>query len=175
MSNTAITVTLDRERLADVRPHLIELERVTGTGVGQLLRRVIAGDFHASDLSETVRLALIGGGASPAEAATLARVYIAERPLTEGHGLATEILLAAWNGTKPAPAAVEPPSDYDAGEVILDDTSPNPMRVENDGSLTPVGAAIFEARRQQRAAIENADRARRDAVNAAWFADNGAE
>lgn len=153
MSDTTITITLDRQRPADVRPHLIELERVTGTGVGQLLRRVIAGDFHASDLSETVRLALIGGGASPAEAATLARVYIAERPLIEGHGLATEILLAAWNGVK---AAAEPqsvyadpsfnPQDFDAGEVILDDTGPNPMRVNNDGSLTPVGAAIFDAR-----------------------------
>lgn len=136
MSDTTITVTLDRGRPADVRPHLVELERITEAGVGLLMARVIGGNFHAADLTETVRLGLIGGGATPAEAATLARVYVAERPLTEGHALATEILLAAWNGTKPAPA--KPAPEFEPGELILDATGENPMRVENDGSLTPV-------------------------------------
>lgn len=112
MSDTAITATLDHERALDVLPHVLELERVTGAGIGRLVGRVIAGEYHAGDLSETVRLALIGGGTTPAEAATLTRVYVKERPLTEGHALATEILLAAWNGTTRTTVEIEaaPPS-----------------------------------------------------------------
>lgn len=143
MSDTTTTVTLDRERALDIRPHLIELERTTGAGVGRLMARVIAGEYHVTDLTETVRLGLIGGGATPAEAATLARAYVAERPLAEGHAHATQALLAAWNGTSrnAAEIASEPVSPEmlaDGGEVILDATGANPMRVENDGSLTPV-------------------------------------
>lgn len=139
MSDTAITVTLDHERVLDVRPYLVELERVTGAGVGRLVARVIAGEFHAADLAETVRLGLLGGGAGPAEAATLARVYVAGRPLSEGHALATQVLVAAWYGTKRKPDEIEP-ATVEAGDVILDATGEHPLRVENDGSLTPLRA-----------------------------------
>jgi hypothetical protein len=42
-----------------------ELENVTGTGIGALYRRVVAHDFNLAAITETIRLALIGGGAAP--------------------------------------------------------------------------------------------------------------
>ena len=68
MSDTTVTSFLgDRDRAFDLIPQVIELERVTGTGIGALIRRVIAGDFHATDMPEIVRLGLIGGGEKPKE------------------------------------------------------------------------------------------------------------
>lgn len=137
MPDTAITSTLDRERQLDVRPHLLELERVTGVGVGRLTARVIQGEYSSTDLTETVRLALIGGGATPAEALALSRTYVADRPLKEGHALATEILLAAWNGTSRTATEIAPAAPV-SDDLILDATGPNPVRVDAGGVLTPV-------------------------------------
>lgn len=133
MSDTAITATLDQARTLDVRPHLLELEKTTGVGVGRLVARVIQGEFAVADLTETVRLGLIGGGATPAEAAQLAITYVAQRPLTEGHALATQVLMAAWSGTARKADEIAPTNN----DLILDATGENPRRVENDGTETP--------------------------------------
>ena len=62
----------DGERDFRVTPELIvELERKTGAGIGGLCRRLFAGDFKQVDVTETIRLALIGGGASPKDADAL--------------------------------------------------------------------------------------------------------
>lgn len=99
----------DRERAFDLTPELIlELERVTGTGIGALIRRVFATDYKQADLNETIRLGLIGGGASPEEAATLIKTYATGRPLAETFPLTVSILEALWFG-KPAPKATTEP------------------------------------------------------------------
>lgn len=136
MSDTAITATLDQARTLDVRPHLLELEKTTGVGVGRLVARVIQGEFAIADLIQTVRLGLIGGGATPVEASRLAYNYVEARPITEGHALATEVLLAAWHGTARAADEIAPKDDG----LILDATGENPMRFEDDGTYTPVRA-----------------------------------
>lgn len=101
MSDTRITAFLDQERAFDLALHMLELERVTGAGVGRVVARVISGEFHAADLGAVVRLGLIGGGETPQAAAALVETYVTGRPLTEGHALATQIVMALWAGKSP--------------------------------------------------------------------------
>ena len=62
----------DGERDFLLTPEIIvELERKTGAGIGGLCRRLFAGDFKHADITETIRLGLIGGGTSPKEADAL--------------------------------------------------------------------------------------------------------
>ena len=96
----------DAERAFAVTPTLIpELEAKTGTGIGTLCRRLFAAEFRHADVTETVRLALIGGGEKPAEAERLVRVYVAGRPLAESYPLAVAILEALWFGAPKGEAA----------------------------------------------------------------------
>ncbi len=83
---------------------ILELERVSNTGIGALYLRAVALQFTVSDVAETIRLALIGGGASPAAAARLVNTYARNRPMSETFPLALDILDARWNG-KPEVAA----------------------------------------------------------------------
>lgn len=54
---------------------VIELERLTETGIGSLFLRLTRNDFRLPDLIEVIRLGLIGGGTSPEEAARLVDTY----------------------------------------------------------------------------------------------------
>lgn len=73
-------------------PMLEELQRTTGHGIGKLFDRLRGHDFSLQDIAETIRLALIGGGTSPKEAAALVKTYVNERPLAEGFELASIVL-----------------------------------------------------------------------------------
>ena len=89
----------DQERDFCITPALIpELERLTETGIGELCKRLFTGDFHHADMIETIRLGLIGGGASPQEATIAVRTYAHGRPLQETLPLAVDILSAVWFG-----------------------------------------------------------------------------
>lgn len=89
----------DGERAFHIAPPLIvELERKTGVGIGGLCRRLFAGDFHHADVTEVIRLALIGGGASPKDADALVAAYAVNRPLSEVYPLAVSILETLWFG-----------------------------------------------------------------------------
>jgi hypothetical protein len=79
-------------------PLVLELERCTNTGIGALCERVFKRQFSQSDLSETIRLALIGGGETPKRAAELIASYVTDRPITEFYPIARDILLARWLG-----------------------------------------------------------------------------
>ncbi|RWB09000.1 MAG: gene transfer agent family protein [Mesorhizobium sp.] len=95
----------DSEHTFALTPELIlELERKTGTGIGSLCIRVPEGHFRHAELVEIIRLSLIGGGATPQEAAALADAYAAKRPLNEPFPIAIAVLQAVWSG---APAATE--------------------------------------------------------------------
>ncbi len=80
-------------------PMIIELERLTGIGIGGLYRRAVSMQFVLADVSQTIRLGLIGGGMTPAQAAQLVDVYAVNRPLAETFPLALDLLDARWNGT----------------------------------------------------------------------------
>src|SRR6267378_8636300 len=82
-----------------ITPRLvIELEHKTGAGIGALCSRVFAKQFAQSDIHETIRLALIGGGTAPERAASLIASYANDRPLFETYPLAVAILDALWFG-----------------------------------------------------------------------------
>lgn len=89
----------DAERAFALPPELIvELERVTGAGIGGLCRRLFAGEFRHAEIIETIRLGLIGGGETPKDAAALIAAYAVTRPLGETFPLAVAILETAWFG-----------------------------------------------------------------------------
>lgn len=79
----------DAQRDFCLTPEMIaELERVTGAGIGGLSRRLFAGDFRHLEIITTIRLALIGGGETPENAAGLIAAYVDPKPLTQGGYLA---------------------------------------------------------------------------------------
>ena len=83
----------DAQREFRITPELIiELERKTGAGIGSLCNRLFAREFKHADITEVIRLGLIGGGTAPAEAANLVNVYAVNRPVMETYPLAVDIL-----------------------------------------------------------------------------------
>jgi hypothetical protein len=86
-------------------PMVIELERVCHAGIGGIVRRVIAQDFTLTEVTETIRLALIGAGTDPEEAAALVAAYVTPAPLVKSYTLATAILQSLMLGTQPQPRA----------------------------------------------------------------------
>ncbi|WP_137153501.1 gene transfer agent family protein [Rhizobium sp. FKL33] len=88
-----------------------ELERLTGVGVGALYLRMVNSLFYVSDMTQIIRLGLIGGCVSPEKAHTLVETYVNDRPFAEIVPLALDILDARWNGS---PAAPVQPLDNEA-------------------------------------------------------------
>ena len=87
----------DAEHRFLLRPaEIVELERVTGTGIGALFARVSAQQFYHADVLHTLRLALIGGGSTPEAAAQLVRTYAERRPFPEYVGIVVDTLAALW-------------------------------------------------------------------------------
>ncbi|KIN60636.1 DUF3356 domain containing protein [Sulfitobacter noctilucae] len=80
---------------------IAELERVCDCGIGTLYQRTVAMAFRSADLTEIIRLGLIGGGMTPQEAMQLTDTYARNRPMGEVFPLALDILDARWNGTEP--------------------------------------------------------------------------
>ncbi|MEO7224191.1 MAG: gene transfer agent family protein [Devosia sp.] len=77
-----------------------ELERTTGTGLGDLFAHLTTGNYRFAEITETIRLGMIGGGTSPQEADALVRAYVATEgnPLIEAQILAAEILTHLYVG-----------------------------------------------------------------------------
>jgi hypothetical protein len=83
-------------------PALIpELEHKTGTGIGGLSKRLVANEFKHADISEVIRLGLIGGGMAPETAHRLVLAY-ADQPLASSYALAVSIMEALFFGVDPA-------------------------------------------------------------------------
>ena len=77
---------------------VLELERVADAGIGALCRRLFRGDFRITDVTETIRLGLIGGGTSPEDAKRLTSTYLPVTPLTDQYALAVTVLELLWFG-----------------------------------------------------------------------------
>ncbi|MCF8483824.1 MAG: gene transfer agent family protein [Rhodobacteraceae bacterium] len=86
---------------------IIELERLTGQGIGALNMALMQLQFKADHLPQIIRLGLIGAGMNPETAHRLIETYARNRPLGEVFPLALDILDARWNGK----GAVETPED----------------------------------------------------------------
>lgn len=79
---------------------VLELERKTETGIGALYLKAVNMAFALSDLTEIIRLGLIGGGTSPEQAKALTDTYGTNRPIGELYPLAMDILDARWGEPK---------------------------------------------------------------------------
>jgi hypothetical protein len=79
-------------------PTLQELERSTGLGIAAICDRIFQKQFAHADLTQTIRLALIGGGTAPKRAAELVAAYATDRPLSEIYPLAFAIAETTWFG-----------------------------------------------------------------------------
>ena len=77
---------------------ILELERKTGHGIFALFTRIQTRQAAFADMTETIRLGLIGGGATPAEAAALVNTYAVARPLGESLAVALGILTTLFFG-----------------------------------------------------------------------------
>lgn len=76
----------------------LELEEKCNAGVYELLDRCRSNTWRVTDLRETIRIGLIGGGMSPIKALSLVSRYFDKRPFAEGVPAALMILTAAVVG-----------------------------------------------------------------------------
>lgn len=81
--------------------HLRELQEKCQAGPAEVLARLSNGSWRVDDIRETLRLGLIGGGATPMDALVLVSRYIDDRPLMENVRPAQAVLLAAVVGEEP--------------------------------------------------------------------------
>lgn len=77
---------------------LIELQEKCDAGPFVILQRLGTGAWRMQDISHTIRLGLIGGGAEPAKALTLVRDYVESRPPLENLMIARGVLGLALQG-----------------------------------------------------------------------------
>lgn len=77
---------------------LLELQEKTGVGPFRLYKRVMEEDWMLEDISEIIRVGLVGGGMKPKEAYNLVKRYVVERPPLENLTLARALILVALYG-----------------------------------------------------------------------------
>lgn len=77
---------------------LIELQEKCDAGPYVVLQRLGDNEWRMEDVSETIRLGLIGGGMTPVAAKALVDRYVKERPPVESITPAQVILAAALIG-----------------------------------------------------------------------------
>ena len=73
-----------------------ELERKRDLGIFELAKRLSpeVRQARSTDITETLRLGLIGGGMTPVDALAKVRKYVDERPLDENRDIAYAVVLA---------------------------------------------------------------------------------
>lgn len=77
---------------------LAELQEKCDAGPYVVLQRLHNGTWRLSDIADTIRLGLIGGGMKPVDALKQVRTYVEERPPMENVIFAQAILSAALIG-----------------------------------------------------------------------------
>jgi hypothetical protein len=77
---------------------LIALQEALNVGPYFLSQRLVAGNWFVEDVTQTIRLGLIGGGMRHEEAAKLIRNYVKEGYLSDYYLCAYEVLMAALIG-----------------------------------------------------------------------------
>jgi Phage tail tube protein, GTA-gp10 len=83
-----------RLRIKELR----ELQDKCDAGPAQIMMRLVQHTWRVDDILQSIRLGLIGGGASPTDALLLVKRYVEDRPLAENVVIAAEIVAAAISG-----------------------------------------------------------------------------
>lgn len=78
---------------------IVELQEKLGCGPHFLLNRLQTGEWLVQDISQIIRLGLVGGGLEPVAAVRLVKRYVEERPPLENHQLAFVVLTAGLMGS----------------------------------------------------------------------------
>ncbi|WP_020085699.1 gene transfer agent family protein [Hyphomicrobium zavarzinii] len=120
---------------------LEELEEKCGVGMGAIYMRLHSPNYTLSDVRETIRLGLVGGGLRPERALTLVKRYVDERPIDESWLLARTIIGATMHGVFTDPATAP---------VLAADAEPEevPDGPATHSVLSSVGKSRFGARQQ---------------------------
>lgn len=100
---------------------LVELQEQCDAGPYIILQRLMAGAWRVQDISQVIRLGLIGGGTLPDKALQLIRDYVEARPPFETLAIAQGVLGVALQG---APDG-EPPGEAD-GEATTGASTTSP-------------------------------------------------
>lgn len=101
---------------------ILELEAKTGHGIGTLYQRAVSMTFGLAEITETLRLALIGGGASPEEAHRTINTWAINRPIAETLPIVLDVLDLRWNGpTETSPDNTAAATGDLAGAINADD------------------------------------------------------
>jgi len=74
------------------------LETLSKAGIGAIALRLVQHAFYVSDVRETLRLALEGGGATEAEATAIVLHYVDGRPLDAYVDVAADVIGAFLRG-----------------------------------------------------------------------------
>lgn len=99
-----------------------ELERKRDCSIYEIVDRLRTRTCRLLDISETLRIGLIGGGMKPTEALSLVRRYVDERPVDENRDIAYAVGLAALLRLH-TNEVEQPPGEAEAAEPS-DSTSP---------------------------------------------------
>ncbi len=79
------------------------LQEATDTGPYVIFQRLHSGAWRIQDLSNIIRLGLIGGGMTPTDALAKTRAYVEKRPPLESLPFAVAILSAGLLGAPDEP------------------------------------------------------------------------
>lgn len=79
---------------------LVELQELTDAGPAWIDARLKTSSWFVKDITETIRLGLIGGGVDPNQAKKLVERYVAARPLNESVPVAQLVISAVLIGVK---------------------------------------------------------------------------
>jgi hypothetical protein len=82
---------------------LAELQEKTDAGPYVVLHRLHSHQWRIEDISNVIRLGLIGGGMEPASALKKVRMYVEQRPPLENHSFALAILSSGLLGAPEEP------------------------------------------------------------------------
>jgi len=89
---------------------LEELQEKCDAGPQQIMRRIHEGTWRVRDITETIRLGLIGGGMPSVDAAKLTSRYVTDGALSENVLTAQVIIMAALAGVPDEPLKKKRPS-----------------------------------------------------------------
>lgn len=118
-----------------------ELQRLCGAGLGEIAQRLLVERrWFVSDIVETIRLGLVGGGTPAVRARELIETYLEGRPLADprdpANALATAqaIITAAYFGVPERMDEPEGKGDAAADETDISTSRPSTAKRSRSGS-----------------------------------------
>lgn len=112
---------------------LIELQEKCDAGPYVILSRLDGIEWRMQDISETIRLGLIGGGLEPAKALRMVRRYVEECPPLESLMIARGVLAVALMGAPDEPVGEPSAADQQSPSTTSqEESSGSPPSMEQE-------------------------------------------